>query len=60
MRIGLPEILVVVCVILLLFGAKRLPELFRALGKSRNEFKKGMADGASAKKSDEPAEPPKT
>ena len=59
-RIGLPEILIVVFVFLLLFGAKRIPELFRSLGKSLNEFKKGMADGESDKKSDKPAEPPKT
>ena len=58
-RIGLPEILIVVFVVLLLFGAKRIPELFRSLGKSLNEFKKGMADGESDKKSDKPSEPPK-
>ena len=45
MRIGLPEILVIVFVVLLLFGAKRIPELFLSLGKSLNEFKKGMAEG---------------
>ncbi len=57
---GLPEILVIVFVVLLLFGAKRIPELFRALGKSLNEFKKGMAEGETGKKPDKPSEPPKT
>lgn len=45
MRIGWPEIVVIVLVILLLFGAKRLPELMRSLGKSLSEFKKGKEEG---------------
>jgi TatA/E family protein of Tat protein translocase len=39
------EILMVVCAALLLFGAKKLPELARAMGSSVNEFKRGMKDG---------------
>jgi len=41
MNIGWPEILVILLIILLLFGAKRLPDLARSLGKSLREFKKG-------------------
>jgi sec-independent protein translocase protein TatA len=41
---GGPEILLVLFVILLLFGAKRLPDLSRSLGKSLGEFKKGKDD----------------
>ena len=41
MNIGWPEILVILVIILLLFGAKRLPDLARSLGKSLREFKKG-------------------
>jgi len=40
------EILIVLLVILLLFGAKRLPDLARSLGKSLSEFKKGKEEGA--------------
>ncbi|MFA5688496.1 MAG: twin-arginine translocase TatA/TatE family subunit [Kiritimatiellales bacterium] len=39
---GVPEILLIVFVILLLFGSKKLPELARSLGKSLNEFKRGQ------------------
>ena len=34
------EIVLIIFVIILLFGAKKLPELARSLGKSLNEFKK--------------------
>jgi sec-independent protein translocase protein TatA len=37
--IGMPELLIILLVILLLFGAKRLPELARGLGKGIREFK---------------------
>ena len=35
-----PEIFLIFLIVLLLFGAKRLPELFRSFGKSIKEFKK--------------------
>ena len=38
--LGTPEIILICFVILLLFGAKRLPDLARGLGKSIREFKK--------------------
>lgn len=40
--IGWTEILVIVLIVLLLFGAKRIPELMRSLGKGVHELKKGM------------------
>lgn len=40
MSIGIPEIILIVVVVLLLFGAKRIPELARSLGKAQNEYKK--------------------
>jgi len=39
--IGSAELVVIMCVILLLFGGKRLPEFARSLGKGISEFKKG-------------------
>ena len=44
---GIPggaEVLLILFIILLLFGAKKLPELSRSLGKSLGEFKKGKED----------------
>ncbi len=39
---GMPEMLVVLFLALLLFGGAKLPGLMRNLGKSANEFKRGM------------------
>lgn len=50
---GVPEILLIVFVVLLLFGSKKLPELARSLGKSLNEFKKGQSESAPDKEPDE-------
>jgi sec-independent protein translocase protein TatA len=43
--LGGPELLVIFAVLLLLFGAKRLPELAKGLGKSVAEFKKATREG---------------
>ena len=40
-NIGPFEIFILVAIILLLFGGKKIPELMRGLGKGMNEFKKG-------------------
>ena len=42
---GGTEWIVIGAVVLLLFGAKKLPELARSLGKSSTEFKKGLKEG---------------
>jgi sec-independent protein translocase protein TatA len=45
--IGAPELIIILVILLLLFGAKRLPEMARSIGKSTKEFKKGMTEAAS-------------
>jgi sec-independent protein translocase protein TatA len=51
-----PEWFVVIGIIVLLFGAKKLPELARSMGKASNEFKQGLKEGATPEPADEPAE----
>jgi sec-independent protein translocase protein TatA len=41
------ELVILLVIIMLLFGAARLPKLARSLGQSSKEFKKGMSEGAS-------------
>lgn len=41
-RMGLPELLFIFLLIILLFGAKRLPELGKAIGQGLREFKKAV------------------
>ena len=46
---GLPggmEVVLIIFVIILLFGARKLPELARSLGKSLSEFKKRQREGS--------------
>lgn len=42
--LGLPEILLILVIALLIFGAARLPEIGRSLGKALSEFKKGTKE----------------
>ena len=51
--VGMPELIIGLVVILLLFGAKRVPELARGLGSGVREFKKGTQEGESEKKKEE-------
>ena len=44
MRFGFWEVTLILLIILLLFGARRLPELMRSMGKSVREFKKGISE----------------
>lgn len=46
------ELLVVLVIILLLFGAKKLPELSKAIGQSVKEIRKGFTDDPNEKKSE--------
>lgn len=41
------EWLIILVVVLLLFGARKLPELARSLGSSAKEFRHGLAEGAA-------------
>lgn len=55
MRPGLWQILIVVLIVAIVFGAKKIPEIARALGRSSGEFKRGLKEGnaVAAEKVDE-------
>ncbi len=55
-NLGLPEILIILLIVLLLFGAKRIPEVAGSLGKGINEFKRNMTEAQRAITSQPPAE----
>ena len=41
MNLGGPELLIVLAVVLLLFGGRKLPELARSMGQAKKEFENG-------------------
>ncbi len=43
--LGLPELLVILVIVVVLFGASRLPGLAKSLGSSAKEFRKGLDEG---------------
>jgi sec-independent protein translocase protein TatA len=49
--LGAPELILIIAVVLLLFGGKKIPELMRGLGQGVKEFKKAAREG------DQPEEP---
>ncbi len=53
--LGTGEIIVIVLVILLLFGAKRIPDLMKSMGKGVKSFKEGMKEVEDEIKSDDSA-----
>jgi sec-independent protein translocase protein TatA len=57
--IGWPELVIILVVLLLLFGAKRLPEIARSLGRSTKEFKGGLHEQSSDEGTSEKHEEPK-
>lgn len=47
--LGLPELIIILVILLLLFGATRLPKLARSLGQSAGELQKGFKEGIDKK-----------
>jgi sec-independent protein translocase protein TatA len=48
MSMGGPELLIVLAVVLLLFGAKKVPDLARSLGQAKREFDDGTREAPPA------------
>jgi sec-independent protein translocase protein TatA len=51
-NLGPTELIIILAIVLLLFGGRKLPALARSLGKSSKEFKKGLAEGSAADEED--------
>jgi sec-independent protein translocase protein TatA len=47
-QVGATELIILLTIILLLFGAKRIPELARSLGRGKREFHMGASEDADA------------
>jgi sec-independent protein translocase protein TatA len=47
--IGIPELVIILFIIVLIFGATRLPEIGRGIGKGIKNFKEATKEGASGK-----------
>jgi sec-independent protein translocase protein TatA len=43
-RVGLPELLIILAIVIVIFGANRLPSLGRGIGSAIKNFKEGMKD----------------
>ncbi|MFN5561403.1 MAG: twin-arginine translocase TatA/TatE family subunit [Opitutaceae bacterium] len=56
--LGGPELLLILAVVLLLFGAKKLPELAKGLGRSVKEFKKASNEVEEEEQAAKPAPAP--
>jgi sec-independent protein translocase protein TatA len=53
--VGPTEIILILAIVLLLFGGKKLPELMRGIGQGAREFKKGLSGNEEEKKKEEEA-----
>lgn len=51
--VGPWQIVLIAVILILLFGAKKIPQLMRGLGSGVKEFKDGMKEGAEEKKDDD-------
>lgn len=51
--IGTTEIIIIVAVVLVLFGATAIPKFARSIGKAKSEFEKGIKEGKESKKEKE-------
>ena len=45
MRLGLPELLIILAIVILIFGANRLPELGKGIGRGIKNFKDASKEG---------------
>ncbi|HVG69802.1 MAG TPA: twin-arginine translocase TatA/TatE family subunit [Vicinamibacterales bacterium] len=51
-KLGLPELLIILVIVILIFGANRLPEIGRGIGRGIRNFKESTKDGQDKDKDD--------
>ena len=56
MNLGTPELLVILVIVMLLFGARRIPDLMKGFGQGIKSFKEGMRDDVNTTQA--PTAPP--
>ena len=57
MDLGPPELAIILVIVLVLFGGKKLPELARSLGKAKKEFEHATTEDTDKKAAPAPANP---
>jgi sec-independent protein translocase protein TatA len=50
-RLGLPELMIILAIVIIIFGANRLPQLGRGIGSAIKNFKQGIRDEGDEPKS---------
>ena len=48
MNLGIPELIIILAIVILIFGASRLPEIGRGIGKGIRNFKDATKDGSES------------
>ncbi len=56
-RIGIPELLIILLILVVLFGASKIPQLGRGLGEGIRNFKKGLRGGGDDSEPEAPGRP---
>lgn len=54
-KIGIPELLLVLAILLILFGGRKIPEIMRGMGEGIRNFKEGIS-GSGSQPSEKPGE----
>ena len=58
--LGMPELLIILVILLILFGASKLPQLARSLGQAKKEFEKAIREEGESPNKEQAQEPPQT
>ena len=54
MNLGVPELIIILAIVILIFGANRLPEIGRGIGRGLRNFKDATKDGSQASTTEKP------